>query len=156
MDLPKRLAAKIYKLPGESNCWEWVGARADDGYGQASWKGRRRAAHRVVYELVVGPIPAGTVVHHKCNNKNCVRPDHLEAMTQRDNTLSSAGPAGQNARKTHCPRGHPYDGVNTRISVDGQRYCRTCRREYARWWRAKHYVAHPRRKGVPEGQGRLF
>jgi hypothetical protein len=79
-----RLADKF--LVGDE-CWSWVGARDDLGYGQIKGTEARRKeqAHRAVYELLVGPIPTGLHLDHLCNNPNCVRPDHLEPVTQAEN-----------------------------------------------------------------------
>jgi HNH endonuclease len=67
-------------------CWEWTGARKDNGYGTVSHPGRRTAnAHRVVYELLEGPIPEGLDLDHLCRNRGCVKPGHLEAVTRKEN-----------------------------------------------------------------------
>lgn len=85
-------------------------------------------AHRWSYAHRVGPIPAGLEVDHRCNNRRCVRPSHLAAVTHAANTLRSTGPTAINARKTHCPAGHAYDAANTRHKRDGSRCCRACER----------------------------
>lgn len=72
-------------LPLPDGCWEWKGHRDAWGYGQFKHKGTAAKAHRVSYELFVGPIPEGLVLMHKCDNPKCVRPDHLEPGTQEDN-----------------------------------------------------------------------
>ena len=63
-------------------CWPWTGARTHQGYGYAEGEG----AHRVIYARVNGPIPAGLVIDHLCNNPVCVNPAHLEAVTRTENT----------------------------------------------------------------------
>lgn len=72
-----------------SGCWEWEGHRASSGYGAVS-TGRVKGApqemtHRVTYEYATGIKPTGVSIHHKCANRACCNPDHLEAATQRDN-----------------------------------------------------------------------
>lgn len=77
--------------PGE--CWEWVGSRRA-GYGRMA-VGRPAGlprdtvitAHRIAYEMLIGPIPEGLVIDHLCRNKSCVNPAHLEAVSQRENVL---------------------------------------------------------------------
>jgi hypothetical protein len=82
--------------------------------------------HRWVYEQLVGPIPAGLVLDHLCRNPACVRPMHLEPVTQQENILRGQGLAAANAVKTECSRGHPYTEANTYRRPDGYRDCREC------------------------------
>lgn len=74
-----------YKVD-KNGCWIWTGAIHKTGYGQVKWKGKSTVAHRVVYELVKGLIPAGLVLDHTCNVKLCVNPDHLDLVTYSINT----------------------------------------------------------------------
>ena len=75
------------------DCWEWAGAHDNHGYSKTSFEYRDMAAHRVAYELVVGPIPEGLTIDHLCRNRGCVNPAHLEPVTQRENTLRGVSPA---------------------------------------------------------------
>lgn len=66
-------------------CWLWTGGKGN-GYGRMCTVGRKmKLAHRVSYEMHVGPIPAGLVIDHTCRNTLCVNPDHLRAVTNKQN-----------------------------------------------------------------------
>ncbi len=131
---------------GHGVCWQWD-ASDQEGYGCFGSKEdgyRTKLAHKYSYLLHYGihSIPHGFQVDHLCRNRGCVRPDHLEAVTPWVNVMRSNSITAAFARKTHCPSGHPYDDVNTRISSDGRRYCRACKREKARTpaYRAKQRI----------------
>jgi hypothetical protein len=127
-----------------SDCVEWDGTLSE-GYGRR-WlpkeRGKYRYAHREAWEEVHGPIPPGLQIDHLCRNRACVNVEHLELVTQRENLLRGQGASAKNARKTHCPQGHPYDEENTFVTTRGTRKCRTCRRiqstEGVRRWRARN------------------
>lgn len=114
-----------------SGCWLWIGPLCGAGYGRMTIGGERPGAHRLSYELFVGPIPEGLELDHLCRTRCCVNPDHLEPVTQRENGRRGFSAPAINARKTHCPEGHPLSGDNVRI--DGHtRRCVTCYRAYRR------------------------
>lgn len=119
------------KVDKTDTCWLWTGHINTSGYGQIRWGGPKARAHRIAYELEVGPIPEGLELDHLCRVRHCVNPSHLEPVTRRVNVHRGEGGAGRNSRKTHCPRGHAYD-----YAVGGRRYCRTCRAVYDRARRA--------------------
>jgi hypothetical protein len=110
----------------DAPCWLFTG-RTTKGYGVISIKGRETYAHRYMYEQLRGPIPEGLELDHLCRVPRCVNPQHLEAVTHRINLLRGNGFSGRHARKTHCPKGHPYDETNTQMS-QGSRKCAECHR----------------------------
>lgn len=58
-------------------CWNWTGGLDDHGYGRIKIAGSAVKAHRFAYELLHGPLPSEVLVLHRCDNRRCVRPDHL-------------------------------------------------------------------------------
>ena len=116
----------------ESGCWTWVGFIDKDGYGR--WNCNVTGspiAHRAVYILKRGPIPDGLTLDHLCRNRSCVNPDHMEAVTNKENLMRGTSFSAQNATKTHCKRGHALSGENLYV-YQGRRYCRACGREWGR------------------------
>lgn len=108
-------------------CWTWHGSRRGDGYGQVYINGKHRAAHRLAFFLANYYYPP--VVRHKCDNRTCVNPHHLEGGTQTDN-MRDVIERGRHyyANKTHCPHGHEYTEDNTYRRPNGSRECRACRK----------------------------
>ena len=118
-----RFWSKVDIQPGDA-CWLWTASKVR-GYGRFRLNGLMHPAHRVAYEMVVGPIPHGLTLDHLCRTLSCVRPSHLEPVSGRENILRGEGPAARAARRTECPQGHSYSAENTRLFND-KRYCRTC------------------------------
>lgn len=114
------------KVKKTETCWWWTAGCSSDGYGsfhvEVDGKRASRGAHAVAYELCIEKVPEGLEIDHLCRNRRCVNPAHLEPVPHKENV--HRGEAGALcARRTHCPQGHTYDGVNTQ----GRRICSICR-----------------------------
>jgi hypothetical protein len=72
-------------LDKSGDCWVWQGAKSDNGYGSITLGNKSFRAHRLAYETFIGEIPNGMTVHHKCANRACCNPEHLELATNREN-----------------------------------------------------------------------
>jgi hypothetical protein len=105
----------------ETGCWEWQGALDAAGYGRAHdheayQNGVRQtmAAHRLAWRLFKGPIPAGMLACHRCDNPRCANPEHVFLGTYQDNNrdISEKG-RHRNGQKTHCKHGHAFTPENT-------------------------------------------
>jgi hypothetical protein len=126
-DVLRRFMTKFHR---EGECWVWHGKKNKGGYGTL-WRGTGRSAlaHRASYEHFVGKIPDGKHMDHLCRRRDCVSPEHLEPVTNRENILRGAGPTAVNAQKVVCTHGHRLTPENTLVSKRGYRRCRTCRDE---------------------------
>ena len=88
LSLPARVAEKI---DASGECWLWTGATNRHGYAHVRYEGRVARAHRVVYQLLVGPIPAGRDLDHICRVRLCVNPEHLRPLTRAENMQNLGG-----------------------------------------------------------------
>ena len=142
MDLdgvPERITSRLTERP--TGCWTWSGAHNRAGYSCVWWDGSQRGLHRVLYQLLRGPVPEGLVLDHVvCNDKTCPNPWHVEPETNVRNMLRSENaPATINQRRERCANGH--DDWTTR--PDGRRRCRQCARDEAR-------RRQRRKRGIPD------
>jgi len=124
--LEARLWPFIDKQP--DGHWIWTRRANSSGYGTLTVDGRSVMVHRLVYELLVGPIPERWTIDHLCRIRLCCNPEHLEPVTYDENVRRAlaAYKARMDAR-THCVHGHPWDEVNTYVNGSGSRQCRQCR-----------------------------
>jgi hypothetical protein len=127
---------------GPNGCWKWTGTKGHAGHGLMYRAPHKKvAAHRFSYVLHGGVIPEGLVLDHLCRNTNCVNPAHLEPVTRGENTLRGDTITGNNLRKTHCKRGHPFTPENLWAHPTGARRCKTCESENQRKRRARKAMA---------------
>jgi len=119
-------------------CWLWLASLDGKGYPQIS-KGKGSGmfrAHRVAWELFVGPLPRELDLDHRCRVHRCVNWKHLEPVTRRVNLLRGITVTAINAATTHCPQGHEYSEQNTAYMTkpngNKSRYCKECNRQRAR------------------------
>lgn len=90
----------IRAIRTDTGCLEWQGARNRKGYGVIQIGVRKQGfAHRVAYEEAIGPIPAGKLVCHRCDNPRCIEPDHLFTGDATDNLRDAS-------RKGRIGKGH--------------------------------------------------
>lgn len=132
--LAERFAAKVALPDDWRGCWLWTGALNGVGYGVLGRGARDDGlvyAHRLSFELFVGPIPEGLHIDHVCRTRRCVNPFHLEAVTQsRNNRRARDAQAGRpiGSAEDACIHGHRFTPENTYTHKSGRRSCRTCNR----------------------------
>lgn len=125
--IPATLAERMWRHIDRKpdGCWQWTAAVRSNGYGLVAINRTTMASsHRVMYELLVGPISDGLHLDHLCRNPPCCNPAHLEPVTPLVNARRGRG----HGSETHCPQGHPYVWPNL-YEHKGRRYCRACRRD---------------------------
>ncbi len=127
-----RFIRKVKEQP--SGCWHLDGRVRKDGYSDFTLLGKHQLGHRVAYQHFVGPVPGAAARPSlptridldcrggfTCIHRRCVNPAHLEAVTQRENSLRGRGPAAKNGVKTECVVGHAFTEDNTYIDRKGRR-----------------------------------
>ncbi len=106
MQITESLVRRFWKYTpkgDESECWNW-NASTRVGYGCLKHQGKMVSCHRLSYVIHHGPIPDGLVVGHKCDNRLCVNPHHLEAITQTQNIIDGIV-RGRSKRGVNAVRG---------------------------------------------------
>jgi len=104
------------KIDIRDGCWNYQGAISSNGYGAFWFSGQNRKPHRILWEIIIGPIPLGLELDHLCTNQICCRLDHLEPVTNKENNFRR--------RQKKCKRGHEYS-----IMANGKQRCYACKRE---------------------------
>lgn len=126
--IDNRFWSKVRKT---ETCWLWTAFTDGDGYGTFRLNRRSYRAHRLAYEDAKGQIPEGLVIDHLCRVRNCVNPDHLEAVTSVENVMRGDTLGARNRDKSHCDKGHEFTDENTgrQSSKTPKRYCLQCERD---------------------------
>lgn len=133
--LAERFMDKVSPEPN-SGCWLWTGFYQEFGYGRMgvgyAVEGTRGTAmaHRLSYEIFVGPIPDGICVLHRCDVPECVNPEHLWLGTHSDNVNDKVAKGRHHySKRTHCKNGHEFSGSNVRTPPGTSgRVCRSCQK----------------------------
>lgn len=90
-DTPKWVNRLLSKIDASGDCWDWTAYVDPKGYAKFQIYPAVHYVHRLVYEWLVGPIPAGYQIDHLCRRRHCVNPDHLEPVPARTNALRGYG-----------------------------------------------------------------
>jgi len=121
-------------------CWPWRGTiNPVTGYGHAQIGRGNVTAHRLMYRMLVGPIPNGGQIDHLCRNRACVNPAHMEVVTNRENALRRPDVIAARKR-ARCPNGHELAPENIYVRPNGAVQCRACKRDSVR--RSRRPRAH--------------
>lgn len=90
----------LHSEPGHNGCIVWIGSTDAKGYGRLNPYGQSRTcyAHRIAWEVAVGPIPDGMHIDHLCQNKGCINPEHLEVVTPGENNRRARAAAAERRR----------------------------------------------------------
>jgi len=95
IQLVKRFLNRVDASGGRNACWPYLGCDRGNGYGAVKHQRRVLSSHCVAYLLAFGEIPIGKVVAHKCDNRGCCNPDHLEAISVTQNNRDAVDRLGR-------------------------------------------------------------
>lgn len=142
------------KVDKTENCWKWLASKNPPPYDYGQFKLGKvtRFAHRASYIIANGPIPEGMRIIHSCKNYWCVNPEHLQALDPAAHLNNVAGwKSGENARKTHCPKGHPLVAGNLEkgmLKNYRTRQCLICLRAKKQHFQDSNYYKDPKYKAA--------
>jgi hypothetical protein len=135
----ERFITKIEPRTFVFQCWLWKRPNKD-GYGRFWWNGSKTTAHRFAFLAYGGKLAKGEEPDHLCRVRRCVNPDHLQAVTRRENLRRGNTFVARNLAMSACKYGHPYSKENT-YTYRGYRRCRECNRLYQRRLRVRRCAA---------------
>jgi HNH endonuclease len=103
-NLPDRIVSKLRVR--SNGCWIWTGAKSGrtlaHGLTRRPITQKKVYTHILTYELLIGSVPKGKVLHHICEHSLCANPKHLEPITRADHNRLHLG-------RAICIHGHPKE-----------------------------------------------
>lgn len=133
MDL-ERFLSHVDQCESLDKCWIWQATKWNR-YGQFRYLYTMVPSHRWIYACLFGTIAEKYLIHHKCHNRACVNPCHLECVSRSMHNSSHSGAGAGisfNASRTHCTHGHEFTNENTYVWIRPggavRRYCKMCNR----------------------------
>lgn len=112
--LPDRFWKKVQKI-SDGDCWNWIGAKDQDGYGIYSHNKKTVRTHRLLASVAHGEIGNGRIVMHLCDNPSCCNPAHLvigsiqENVSDREKKGRRSPPRGEMHRSSKITKAQSLD-----------------------------------------------
>lgn len=130
VEIPTRIRKRIVRNP-DTGCWEWTGC-TNNGYGYVSVGDEMQYLHRFVWQII-RKRPAA-LLHHKCVNRLCCNPDHLEPLSNKTEHSKRHKPHNG----LYCKSGRHIMDESRMVKSDGKTRCRLCYLETMQRWRRQH------------------